>query len=261
MRNALVGSALALLLAARAGAAPMDYSAQLTVNFAQLPAIVAPLGGPATGTTNVSGGAFTLPAGIFTFSTVQVLPTPVQVATFFNFPVFLTQIGVAGSNATANLTTGGVGTMSIQGLAQLFLTVNGFGLPPQSVPLSGAFGVPNTLAGVPLGFGASATIIGQSFVPGIAQAATTLPSGTSPPTVVSVTGSGPSPTVGGGLSMNLVTATQVITNAPGGLPPTYTAVFGQLQVTLTQVPEPGAVLLLAGGLLGLGVLGWPRRSA
>jgi hypothetical protein len=264
MRKRLTTLALGVALgwAGAAQAAPVayDYTATLTVNFAALAPIAS---GPVAGTTNVDDvtGAFTLPASIFPFATTQTFPTPATVATAFGLPVHLNAIAVTGNNAMGNLNTAGSGTLSIQGLASLFLSVGGIFNLTNPVPLTGAFGVNNTLSGISVGFGATVLIAGQSFVNGVVSAQTTTPTLSNLVTVTAA-GSGPSTTAGGAVNMSLVTATQVVTDSDGGGqdgPLAFTAVFGRLDITLTPVPEPATVAMLGSGLVGLVLLGSRRR--
>jgi hypothetical protein len=263
-RWTVFAGALAMIIAATSQAAPVstNYVVQLQVTFPGL----APMIVSSSGTTDVDDvtGAFTLSAGQLAFSGVSVFSPPQLVNPLLG-GIFLTTVSASGNNlagAFANgqgtLATGG--SMPITGGASLHLFVPAFALAlTQAFPFTGAFGVtPPTVVTHLLPFGVTAMVGGSGWQTGTVSAVSdttfvTSIGGTSMgPTTVTRMGAAPTTTAGGSLKLNLVTATQITTSAPSN-----TAVFGALTIYL---PEPGALLLLGSGLLGLVAIGTRKRS-
>jgi hypothetical protein len=214
-------------------------SASLSIQLATLPPI--PVAWSGTGSADVTATDVTdLTPGIFSFS--GVIPVTDAAA----FPITgLTMISVTnggpGDFYGVNVSGGG-GLMAVSGTANICLFA-----PCASAPAN--VSVPFTTGGVNgvgLG-GAPITVFGFVNVTAMGNGWTT---GTVSVGSISVSGS---PLAGN--TVTLVTPTFVSTNiaASSALP-----LFGIM--TLTFIPEPGTLLLLASGVAGLAMVGRKRMS-
>jgi hypothetical protein len=128
----------------------------------------------------------------------------------------------------------------------------------------------NTLVAVPVSIGKAGTFIGSFIVlgithtitvdffawtPGMATFVGLTSKGVALPTVMAV-GSF-NLTAGGGGTVTLVSPTKV--DIDGSLAQRRTASFTTLKLTFAGVPEPGTLLLLGAGALGLALVGSRKR--
>lgn len=213
-------------------------SASLSMQIATLPPI--PVAWNGTGSADVTATDVTgLTAGIFSFTGTVPVTDPSA------FPI--TGVAIIGAtNGIGNFTgvnvSGGGGPMAVIGTANVCLFAPCSG-PPANVS------VPFTQGGVDgVGLGGN-PITAAGFV-NLTATSSTWTTGTATIGTISVNGSPLS-----GNSVTLVTPTFVSTNigASSALP-----MFGIL--TLTFVPEPGTLLLLASGVAGLAMVGRKRMS-
>ncbi len=213
-------------------------SASLSVQLATLPPI--PVAWNGTGSANVTATDVTgLTAGIFAYSGVIPVTDPAA------YPIVGIKM-ISVTNGAGNFygvdVSGGGGLMAVSGTANICLFA-----PCASAPAN--VSVPFTTGGVNgvgLG-GAPITVFGFVNVTAMGNGWTT---GTVSVGSISVSGS---PLAGN--TVTLVTPTFVSTNiaASSALP-----LFGIM--TLTFIPEPGTLLLLASGVAGLAMVGRKRMS-
>jgi hypothetical protein len=232
-------AACAIASATAASAAPLA-SASLGFVLGALPPTVFPgagATGTATGQLSASLGAGNAFAGAFTTPSPTTAAPPIS---YFQVVVTKNAGGIFTGTTPGNVG----GDLSIQGAANAY-GLGGFGgggAPLLSVPLN--IGTPNTIT-VGAG-GVNVTAIAAGWTAG--TAAVTGLTGTA--TTVTMMGSN-ALTPGGQGTLVLVTPVKVLTNIAGQL-----AAFGTL--TLTYVPEPGTLTLVALGVVALAAAG--RRS-
>ena len=237
----------AFVVAGQASAGALT-SASLVFQLGSLPGASFPAAG-ATGsaTSNLSAGlgAGTAFNGVFTTSIPTSAAPPLTA-----IQVFVTKN--AGATFTG-ATTGNVGgVLLFEGVANVY-GLDGFpsgGLPLLGVPL--ALGSPNTLfSAAP---GVSITAIGAGWTAGAATVTgitTTTPSNATNMAGTAMATGANGLTAAGAGTLVLVTPSKIMTNIAGNL-----AAFSVL--TLTYVPEPGSVLLVAAAVATLAVLGRRR---
>ena len=236
---------LALGVAGQAQATVLAVSGgSLSLSIATLPPIVAPWNG--TGSANVTGtgvgaGSITgLTAGIFNVSNLTVPVT--DPAAFPITGVFVPSASNGGGNFSFT-NGGGGGLMAVQGSSNVCL------FSPCGAPPPANLVVPFTTGGVNgIGLGGSPIIVtGLVNLTATGNGWTT---GTVSIGSLSATGS-----AFNGTSVTLVSPTLLSTNiGASAVIPSFAT------LTLTFVPEPGTLLLLASGVAGLAMIGRKRMS-
>ena len=226
--------------AAPASSATLTATGVLGVSLGALPPISI-AGGPVNIFVSSGTGAFTLPAGVFA-STVAL---PGQLFTGVSLISTLT---VTATNQTITQ-AGGVGTGLVTGFAKVGVLG---GLVNLLIPLN--VGGTNTVTSV---VAALAITVQNNAGWTTGVASMTLPSTPNGATTTYVTTAqgSDSRTAGHNGSITLVNPTKVITNAAGILP-LFTTIT--LNFTGGGVPEPGTLLLIGSGVVGLAVLGRRR---
>ena len=232
----VVGPAHATVLAVSSGS--------MSIALATLPPINLTWSG--TGTANVTGtgvgaGSITgLTGGIFSVTNLTVPVT--DPAAFPITGVFIP----SAANGTGNfsfLNGSGGGLMAAQGSANVCL------FSPCSAPPPANLVVPFTTGGVN-GIGLGGSPITVSGLVNLTATGNGWTTGTVSIGSLSATGS-----AFNGTSVTLVTPTLISTNiGASAVIPSFAT------LTLTFVPEPGTLLLLASGVAGLAVLGRKRMS-
>jgi hypothetical protein len=238
-------AALATGVATAAQAGPL-VSASLTLSLAGASPLF-----PATGATGTATGTTlaTLGAGV-AFAGTQTITLTGTVAT--KSPVDKIQVIVA-SNAAGTFVPNPIdlgGTATFNGVANLYATASA-GSPFLAVPVKVGVATNFTVMGGGLAF----SILGAPWTAGVATVTGVTgqptPNGGTNGTTLMVTGVN-ALTPGGGGTLTLVSPGRVIVSTGNRLP-----VIGTL--VLNYVPEPGTLLLLGSGALGLAILG--RRRA
>jgi hypothetical protein len=227
-----LATACAIAFATAASAAPLA-SASFGFVLGALPPTVFPgvgATGTATGQLSASLDAGSAFAGAFTTPSPTTAAPPISA-----FQIVVTKNAGATFTGTAPGNVGG--NLSIKGAANLY-GLGGFpggGPPLLSIPLN--IGTPNTISvgagGVNVTAIAAGWTVGTAAVTGLTGTATT----------VTMMGSN-ALTPGGQGTLVLVTPVKVLTNIAGQI-----AAFGTL--TLTYVPEPGTLALVALGMVAL----------
>lgn len=234
MRKLFVfAAAAALMVAGTAQAAPTPFSGTIAVQISSLP----PIGVAASGVADYFGGAdFDLSGG--TFATVASIPVTDPAA----FPIGGVKASVTNAAGTF---AGGSGVMGLPGLANVCL----FG--PCNASIANV-DVPFTVGGtrgIGIG-GAPITVMGLVNV-------TVQGAGWTTGSATIVTAMGTVMQTGFVSGNNVQLVSPVVINTNIGASPTLPA-FAILN--LTFIPEPGTLLLLASGVVGLGILGRKRMS-
>ncbi len=185
-------------------------------------------------------GSFVEPGGIF--ATAQVLPT----ALFTGVPL-ISGLSLTASNATKVVTpptaVGGI-------LGQSVVAVLG-GLVNLVVPLTVAGSGGSVMV---TAFTLMVDVTGHIWTTGVATITgiTTTTPGNAVVNTATLAGYD-NRTAGHGGTIQLVTPIRILTNAAGNLP-------GFAIQTLNFIPEPGTLLLLGTGALGLGIVGRRRMK-
>jgi hypothetical protein len=234
-RNArLLGSVLGAVLASvsAASAGPLA-SALLEVDFSGLPTFAFP-GAGATGTATSQLSASL--GGSDVFDGAITIPSPTTAAPPITYyQVVITKNASGTFTGTAPGSVGG--NLSIQGAVNLY-GISGFpGSKTPLLPIPLNLGTPSTSFNG--GGGVSITAIGAAWTVGTA-AVTGL--GGTDLTATAMGANGLTP--GGQGTLVLVSPVKVLTNISGAF-----AIFGTL--TLTYVPEPNTLLLVALGIAAL----------
>ena len=250
-------AAATLVVAGQAHAASLGFTGTLEVAITGL----SPISAAGSGTATISGVNLTslqVPAGAFSKGFFSVAVTDPAA-----FPI----AGVQAKNIkNGGVLTGfaipsGVGKMGIQGVSTvcLFGACNGVGSAAPSANLVVPF-TENGTRGVGIGGpgifkkgAVNLTVNGNPWTAGVAKIGTATAAG-----FIHGPASGGAATAGqaGGV-VQLVTPTVISTNigASAALP-----AFGIMRITFSAVPEPGTLLLLTSGVVGLAILGRSRMS-
>jgi hypothetical protein len=250
--------AAALLIGSAAGAATLSYTGQIYVGLGTMPGLAV----PGAGTSVVNGSAtgsqlssFTMPSGVFGPVTTVVSMTAVPTIPSIRFTGVANLGGSFGPALWAGPPAGGA--MGLSGLVKICVLFPGciVSVPVPLTPTGGGAG---------LGIGGTATQAGfvnltlQHAPWTLGTPALTIHNPGSSVTTPSLPGGFVSPASGGaapGGTVQLVTVTKVFTSLAGSFPELPVFVV----LTLNFAPEPGTLLLLGSGVVGLAIIG-RRRS-
>ncbi len=240
-----------LLAGSHAQAANLNYSGTMSFELGALPSLV--FSGSDTGVSVSSGGGhFALDASVFTVQSglASSLFTGVPTIDGLSFTI---------TNGAGTFSGAGGGTMPLQGNAKVTL-LKGFATLTVPLALVGAGGPVNPVAATASNTltaklaGIYITATNAKWTSGVAKITAItqqLPSGTFVNTVTRTGYDNRTATSHKG-RIQLVAPLRVTTNVAGSL-----AAF--VTMTLDFVPEPGTLLLLGAGALGLGIIGIRRR--
>ncbi len=248
----LLGAILAVAIAAPSQAATLNYSGTAVFELGALPAVT--FTGSETGVSVSSGGGhFAVAGGVFTTVTqlASSLFTGVPSIDGLTFTI---------SNQSGTFSGGGGGTMPFAGDSKITL-LKGFATLTVPLNLVGAGGPVNPVAATASNTltaklaGIYITVTNARFTSNTAQITGVTFGTTGGGFVNTVTRTGyDNRTTSHAGRVQMVSPLRVATNVAGVL-----AAF--VTVTLDFVPEPGTLVLLGTGALGLGIIGFRRRRS
>jgi len=238
---------LALGVAGQAQATVLPVAGSLSLSIATLPAITTTWSG--TGSVDVTATSITgLTAGVLSVANLTVPVT--DPAAFPLTGVFIPSASNGTGNFSFDAAGNGGGLMALTGSANMCL------FSPCSAPPPANLVVPFTTGGAN-GIGLGGTPITVSGLVNVTLTGNGWTTGTVSIGSLTATGSPWDYGAGCGLgcSVTLVTPTVISTNiGASAVIPSFAT------LTLSYVPEPGTLLLLASGVAGLAVLGRKRMS-
>jgi len=244
MRKSLLLSVAALFLASQASAGPMPFSGTLTLTIGTLPPIV--VTGTGTGSSAGAGGAATIPAGVFSLFTSTVI-SPALLGLIDGIGIagqpFPGGFSTFGTNAALNF-NGATGTMGLN--ASVYLLMGGF--PVAGIPLN-VVGVGGTQMFSVFGGLIAGTVTAAPY-----QLGTITQTGIFNGEPQSAMNTGFDARTPGGAGV-----LQLVSPGFSSLGPVGRLVAPAV-LTLEFVPEPGTLMLLGAGVLGLAALGRRTRK-
>jgi hypothetical protein len=250
LARALSASLVLAFFAASAHAAPMTFTATLSVSLGNFfPGITA--NGSGAGDTGGAGGTATIPAGAFSIGQTAALPFPIGSVIF---GVGVAKAGQLGANtpllAGSNLSLQFGGTTGTMGLDASAYLLNKGNKAIGAIPIGGIGG---GTGAVPFSVLAliSGTVFAQPYQLGMVTTTGNFLSGM---TTAFATGFDNRDAFGNG-TLQLVSPTRIDLGALGSV-----GSIAILTIQSTVVPEPGTLLLVGAGLAALGGLARRREG-